>query len=68
MKRMLRSGLLAAFALVALTATLLVSCSDPKAVKEFVMSNGSEPTLDPNLMTDVPSTSLSRTFRRSGTI
>lgn len=58
MKRMLRSGLLASFALLALTATLLVSCSDPKAVKEFVMSNAAEPTLDPNLMTDIPSTNV----------
>ena len=58
MKRMLRFGLLTTLALFALSATLFVSCSDPKTVKEFVMSNGSEPTLDPNLMTDIPSTNV----------
>ncbi len=57
MKRILRSGLMAALVMLTLTS-LFVSCSDPKAVKEFIMSNGAEPTLDPNLMQDVPSTNV----------
>lgn len=58
MKSQVRSALLAVCALFALTATLFVSCSGSKTVKEFIMSNGAEPTLDPNLITDIQSTNV----------
>lgn len=49
------------FALMATTALLFVSCA-PKELTadsaDFIMSNGAEPTLDPSLMTDVPSTNV----------
>ena len=47
--------------LMAITALLFVSCA-PKELTadsaDFIMSNGAEPTLDPTLMTDVPSTNV----------
>ncbi|HUX37913.1 MAG TPA: peptide ABC transporter substrate-binding protein [Rectinemataceae bacterium] len=49
------------FALMAVTTMLFVSCA-PKELTadhaDFVMSNGSEPTIDPSLLNDVPSTNV----------
>jgi oligopeptide transport system substrate-binding protein len=48
-------------ALMATAALLSMSCA-PKELTadkaDFIMSNGAEPTLDPSLMTDVPSTNI----------
>jgi oligopeptide transport system substrate-binding protein len=54
MKRIFQISLTAVLVLLLLFMT---ACSGG-TVKEFVMSNGAEPTLDPNLMTDVPSTNV----------
>jgi oligopeptide transport system substrate-binding protein len=49
------------FALMAVSAMMFVSCA-PKELTadkaDFVMSNGAEPTIDPTLSTDVPSTNV----------
>jgi len=48
------------FALVAVTGLLFVSCAKAPTANnpDFVMSNGSEPTIDPSLLNDVPSTNV----------
>ena len=48
------------FALMALTTLMFVSCAKEPTVNnpDFVMSNASEPTIDPSLLNDVPSTNV----------
>ncbi len=48
-------------ALAAITAMLSVSCAAKELTADkadFIMSNGAEPTIDPSLLNDVPSTNV----------